>query len=197
MILSHLEPHLTASLVSRLDEDVQVEVAERIATLNHIRPDVVKRVEETLGRKIGMMASPEHDRVGGVDAAAAMLNLSAHGVETHVIHALQERNPQLAKNIMAQMFVFEDIVLLEDSTLRIVLMNAQRQDVLVALKAADRRTHDRLIAIMEESEQDRFREDCQNLEPLGLGEVEAAQRRIIAVIEGVRGVRRDRGSPEE
>ena len=126
------------------------EVAERIATLDHIRPDVVKRVEETLGRKIGMMASPERARVGGVDAAAAILNLSAHSVETHVIHTLLERNPQLAKNIMAQMFVFEDIARLDDSTLRTVLMNAQRQDVLIALKGAEKQTHDRLIASMED-----------------------------------------------
>lgn len=158
------------------------EVAERIATLDHIRPDVVKRVEAVLERKMGMMASPEHARSGGVGAAAEILNLSTNSLETRVIRKLQEKNPQLAKDIMAEMFVFGDIVLLDDSAVRTVLGNAQRQDVLTSLKGADQQIHERLIANMDRSEQDRFRQDYQDLGPVRLGEVEAAQQRIIAVV---------------
>ena len=183
MILSYLEPNLTADVLSRLDEELQVEVAERIATLDQIHPEVVKRVERVLENKVGIMASPEHARVGGVNAAAEILNLSSFSVERQVMRKLQEKNPELADDIKAQMFVFEDIGLLDDSAVGSVLRAAKREDVLTALKGADPLVHERLVANTDTSEQAQFQQDFQDLGPVRLGDVEAAQQRIIAVVK--------------
>ena len=134
MILSYLTPTQAAMIMSALTPDVQADVAKRIATMDRTSPDVIKEVERVLERKLSSLINQDYTIVGGVDAIVGILNTVDRSTEKHIMESLEIEEPELADEIRKKMFVFEDIMLLDDRAIQRVLRDVDNNDLSVALK---------------------------------------------------------------
>ncbi len=151
MILSYLETELSANLLSRLPEAAQTGVVERIASMDRVAPAVITKVEEVIEARIKSASAGEYTASGGVEAVAGILNISSSSVEKHVIESLEKSNQALAEEIKMRMFVFEDIVLLDNKGIQVLIKNVEPQDLLLALKVVEENVRARFTAAMAES----------------------------------------------
>ena len=134
MILSYLTPAQAAMIMSALSSEVQSDVAKRIATMDRTSPDVVKEVERVLERKLSSLINQDYTIVGGVDAIVNILNTVDRSTEKHIMESLEIEEPELADEIRKKMFVFEDILLLDDRAIQRVLRDVDNGDLATALK---------------------------------------------------------------
>jgi flagellar motor switch protein FliM len=185
MILSYLEPDLAASILSCFPEDFSIEVVQRIASMDRIAPAVLKKVEEVLEDKVRTSSAEEHTAAGGVEAVAEILNLSTRRLEKRIIETLEKNNPALAEAIKPKMFVFEDIVLLEPKAIHAVLKNAESRDLLLSLKAVEERVKQFIFGALPEGEGKRLQQELGKIGRVRLGDVEAAQQRIVNIIRNL------------
>lgn len=137
MILSYLTPAQAAMIISALSPEVQADVAKRIATMDRTSPDVVKEVERVLERKLSSLINQDYTIVGGVDAIVNILNTVDRSTEKHIMESLEIEEPELADEIRKKMFVFEDIMLLDDRAIQRVLRDVDNSDLSIALKSAN------------------------------------------------------------
>ncbi|MFQ7204261.1 flagellar motor switch protein FliG [Waltera sp.] len=135
LILSYLSPSQAALIISALPPDSQAEVARRIAVMDRTSPDVIKEVEKVLESKLASLVNQDYTIIGGVDAVVDILNTVDRGTEKHIMETLEIEEPELADEIRKKMFVFEDILLLDDSNSACA---AHGHDLAVALSANDR-----------------------------------------------------------
>lgn len=182
MILSYLDSNVAAHILSKLNEKVRVDIVERISAMDRIHPDFLKKVEEVVEEKIKGASASEYTASGGVETVAEILNISSRSLEKQVIESLEKKNPALAEAIKANMFVFEDIVLLNSNAIQAILKNIESHDLVLALKAVDKSVKDKILGAMAESEQEKFKSNYKEAGRSKLGDVEAAQQRILNVI---------------
>ena len=182
MILSYLDSNLAAHILSKLDETLCIDVVERIATIDRIHPEVLKKVEKVIEEKITTSSADEYTTSGGVDTVAEILNISSRSLERQVIESLEKKNPSLAEEIKPRMFVFEDMILLDRNAIQAVLKNIERHDLVIALKAVDERLKEKIFSTMGESEREKLQSDLEETGRVRLGDVEASQQRIVNVI---------------
>ncbi len=142
MILAYLTPAQAAMIMSSLTSEVQADVAKRIATMDRTSPDVVKEVEHVLERKLSSLINQDYTIVGGVDAIVSILNTVDRSTEKHIMETLEIEEPELADEIRKKMFVFEDIMLLDDRAIQRVLRDVDNNDLAVALKGVIRKLED-------------------------------------------------------
>ena len=135
MILSYLTPAQAAMIVGALAPETQADVAKRIATMDRTSPDVIKEVERVLERKLSSLINQDYTIVGGVDAIVNILNTVDRSTEKHIMESLEIEEPELADEIRKKMFVFEDILLLDDRAIQRVLRDVDNNDLSIALKA--------------------------------------------------------------
>ncbi|MCR5375002.1 MAG: flagellar motor switch protein FliG, partial [Lachnospiraceae bacterium] len=137
MILSYLAPGQSSMILSALPPEKQSDVAKRIALMDRTSPDIIKEVESVLERKLASLINQDYTVVGGVDAIVAILNTVDRGTEKHIMETLEIEEPELADEIRKKMFVFEDILLLDDRAIQRVLRDVDNKDLGVALKVAN------------------------------------------------------------
>ena len=137
MILSYLAPAQSSMILSALPPEKQSDVAKRIALMDRTSPDIIKEVESVLERKLASLINQDYTVVGGVDAIVAILNTVDRGTEKHIMETLEIEEPELADEIRKKMFVFEDILLLDDRAIQRVLRDVDNKDLGVALKVAN------------------------------------------------------------
>ena len=137
MILSYLSPAQSAMILGALTPEKQADVAKRIAKMDRTSPDVIKEVERVLERKLSSLINQDYTIVGGVDAIVGILNTVDRGTEKHIMESLEIEEPELADEIRKKMFVFEDILLLDDRAIQRVLRDVDNNDLAVALKGAN------------------------------------------------------------
>lgn len=189
LVLTCLEPGVAALLLARLPYAMQGEVARRIATLDRAAPEVVHEVERALQRKLaraaGASARAEAPAAGGIDTVLKIFHLLDRATEQTVIDALEQEDPELAQEIKQRLFAFEDLLLLDDQALRAVLREVSRQELAAALKAVDAEILDRVLRNMSKRGAALLRDAMEHLGAIRLGEVEAAQRRIAALMRNL------------
>ena len=134
MILSYLSPAQSAMILGALTPEKQADVAKRIAMMDRTSPDVIKEVERVLERKLASLLNQDYTIVGGVDAIVDILNTVDRGTEKHIMESLEIEQPELADEIRKKMFVFEDILLLDDRAIQRVLRDVDNNDLGIALK---------------------------------------------------------------
>ncbi|NOX36602.1 MAG: flagellar motor switch protein FliG [Calditrichaeota bacterium] len=183
LILSYLSPEQTAEVLAEFPEDLRADVAYRIATLGKISPNLLKDIEEVVESLAESVISEDMSKTGGAQALAEILNKANKMTERSILSRLEEINPELAQEVKSQMFVFEDIVLLDDRSIQRVLKNVDKKDLALALKAADDEIKEKIFKNMSERAATLLKEDLEVLGPVRLREVEEAQRRIIEVIK--------------
>ncbi|MDD4601697.1 Flagellar motor switch protein FliG [bioreactor metagenome] len=182
LIMAYLHPDQAGVILSALPPDRQVDVAKRIATMDRTSPDVLKDVERILERKLSSLATQDFTAAGGVDAIVDVLNRVDRTTERTIIENLEVQNPELAEEIKKRMFVFEDIVLLDDRSLQLVLREIDSKDLALALKASSGEVADKVYKNMSKRAAEMLREEIEYMGPVRIRDVEEAQQKIVNVI---------------
>lgn len=182
MILSYLTPAQAAMIISALSPEVQADVAKRIATMDRTSPDVVKEVERVLERKLSSLINQDYTIVGGVDAIVNILNTVDRSTEKHIMESLEIEEPELADEIRKKMFVFEDIMLLDDRAIQRVLRDVDNSDLSIALKSANEDVQNTIFKNLSKRLAAMIKEDMEFMGPVRMKDVEEAQQKIVSVI---------------
>ncbi len=182
LIMSYLQPEQSGVILSSLPPDRQVDVAKRIATMDRTSPDVLKDVERILERKLSSLVTQDFTTAGGVDSIVEVLNRVDRTTERTIIENLEIQDPELAEEIKRRMFVFEDIVLLDDRSLQLVLREIDSKDLGLALKASSNEVGEKIYKNMSKRAADMLREEIEYMGPVRIRDVEEAQQKIVNVI---------------
>lgn len=182
LIMAYLEPDQAATVLGSLPADAQVDVAKRIAIMDRTSPDIVRDVERVLERKLSTLVSQDFTVTGGIDALVEVINRVDRTTEKSIIETLEVDDPELAEEIKRRMFVFEDIVQLDDRSLQMVLREVDQKDLSLALKAAPSEVGDKVFKNMSSRAADMLREEIEFMGPVKIRDVEEAQQKIVAVI---------------
>lgn len=182
LIMAYLNPDQSAAILSALSAERQVDVAKRIATMDRTSPDVLKDVERILERKLSSLVTQDFTAAGGVDSIVEVLNRVDRTTERTIIENLEVQNPELAEEIKRRMFVFEDIVLLDDRSLQLVLREIESKDLALALKASSGEVGEKIYKNMSKRAADMLREEIEYMGPVRIRDVEEAQQKIVNVI---------------
>ncbi|MCR4947481.1 MAG: flagellar motor switch protein FliG [Lachnospiraceae bacterium] len=182
MILSYISSNQAATIVGALPPDMQADVTRRIATMDRTSPDVIKEVESVLERKLASLVNQDYTIVGGVDSVVNILNTVDRGTEKHIMEVLEIEDPELADEIRKKMFVFEDILLLDDRAIQRVLRDVENSDLEVALKGSNEEVKAIILKNLSKRLAAMIQEDIEFMGPVRMKDVEEAQQKIVAVI---------------
>jgi len=182
LILANLEPEQTAQIVSELPPEIQTEVAYRIATMGKISPDLLTDIEGILESQVETVFGQDLSAAGGAKAVAEILNMAGRSTEKTILSDLEKRNPELATEIKNLMFVFEDIVLLDDRAVQRVLREVDSKELSLALKVATEDVKDIVFRNMSERAAGLIKEELEFMGPVRIKDVEEAQMKIVEVI---------------
>ena len=182
LILSHLESGKASEILSGLSPQKQVEVVTRIANMENTNPEVIKEVERGLEMRLSGLVSQTFQKAGGVEAAAEMLNLSDRGTEKGILETLEAQDPDLVEQIRRLMFVFEDILLVNDKGIQLVLKEIEHEELALALKTASEELRDKIFRNMSDRASQLIKEDMEYMGPVRVSDVEAAQQKIVDVV---------------
>ncbi len=169
-------------MISALPPEKQADVAKRIAQMDRTSPDVIKEVERVLERKLASLVNQDYTIIGGVDAIVEILNSVDRGTEKHIVESLEMEEPELADEIRRKMFVFEDILLLDDRTVQRVLRDVENSDLSIALKSANEDVKNLIFNNLSKRLATMIQEDMEFMGPVRMKDVEEAQQKIVNVI---------------
>lgn len=181
LILAHLDASHAAQLLSLLPESLRVDVLTRMANLDEISPEVVSRISSVIEQRLKTLGTSSHESYGGVRAVAELLNRLDRTISQPVIEAIEGQNPDLAVSIRNLMFVFDDLMKVEDSALREIIQRADRKVLTVALKGTTEEMRSRFYQNMSKRAADMLREEMEVLGAIRLREVEKAQHEVVAI----------------
>ena len=182
LILSHLTCNKSAEILAGLPSAKQIEVVARIAHMDNTNPEVIKEVEQGLEMRLSGVVSQTFQKVGGVEAVAEMLNLADRATEKAILEALEAQDPDLVEEIRRLMFIFEDIMLVNDKGIQLVLKEIESEDLALALKTASTELRDKIFRNMSDRAAEMIREDMEYMGPVRVSDVEAAQQKIVDVV---------------
>lgn len=182
LILSYLDPEQSGQILSELPQDVQADVARRIALMDRTSPEIISEVESILERKLSATVTQDYTQTGGIEAVVEVLNGVDRSTEKTILDTLEIQDPELAEEIKKRMFVFEDIVTLDNRAIQRVIRECENEDLLLALKVASDEVKEVVFRNMSSRMAEMFKEEMQYMGPVRLRDVEEAQSRIVAVI---------------
>jgi len=182
LILAHLKPAKASEILVGLAGQKQVEVVKRIANMEQTNPEVIKEVERGLEHRLSAMISQTFEKAGGVDTVAEMLNLADRSTEKSIMEGLEAEDPDLVEQIRRLMFVFEDIMMVNDKGIQSMLKEVDNDDLALALKTASQDLKDKIFKNMSERAAQLIKEDMEYMGPVRVSDVEAAQQKIVDVV---------------
>ncbi|MEG2086576.1 MAG: flagellar motor switch protein FliG [Angelakisella sp.] len=182
LVLSYARADQASEIISELSSELRVEVIERIAKLDRASPDILKIVEKTLEKKVSSIISVDLIDMGGVNYIADIMNHVDRGIEKHIFDELTNKDPQLAEEVRKLMFVFEDIIFLDDMSIQRFIRDTDTKDLAVALKAATHELAQVFFKNMSKRMQESIASDIEYLHNVRMRDVEDAQQRIVAII---------------
>jgi flagellar motor switch protein FliG len=183
LVLAHMAADQAAVVLSGLPEDLQADVAHRLAVMDRTSPEIVKQVEAHLERRLStVLQSSDYSTVGGLQPLVEIINHSDRATERLILQGLEVRDSELAENVRAQMFMFEDIVMLDDRSVQVLLRHVETKDLAVALKGVKADVKDKITRNMSERAGTALVEDMEVLGPVRLKQVEEAQAVIVRQI---------------
>ncbi|MBR4983696.1 MAG: flagellar motor switch protein FliG [Lachnospiraceae bacterium] len=182
LILSYLSPLQASMIISALPPERQADVAKRVAMMDRTSPDIIKEVEKILESKLANLVNQDYTIIGGVDAVVEILNAVDRGTEKHIMETLEIEEPELADEIRKKMFVFEDILLLDDRSIQRVLRDVDNNDLAIALKGANEQVQTAIFNNLSKRLSAMIREDMEYMGPVRMKDVEEAQQKIVNII---------------
>lgn len=182
LILSYLSSNQASAIISALSPEKQIDVAKRIAQMDRTSPDVIKEVEKVLEQKLASLVNQDYTIVGGVDSIVDILNTVDRGTEKHIMESLEIEDPELADEIRKKMFVFEDILSLDDRSIQRVLREVDNNELAVALKGSNEEVQNLIFSNLSKRLATMIREDMDFMGPVRMKDVEEAQQKIVNII---------------
>ena len=183
LVLAHMNPVGSATVMSALAEELQRDVAERIAKMDRTSPEVIENVEAILERKLStVIQQADFSTAGGIQSLVDILNNSDRATERLILEGLEENDPQLADDVRSRMFVFEDVITLDDRSVQLVLRSVDAKELSIALKGVDPKVRDKILRNMSERAAANLAEEINLLGPMKLKTVEEAQAAVVRVI---------------
>ncbi len=181
IVLAHLEPPIAADVLQLLPVEMQADVVYRVATLDTVSGEALAELEETLLHQMARIATAPAAARGGASEAAKIMNNTRPGNDQRIIKTLNTLDQKLAQRIEDEMFVFEDLMALDDKNLGILLRNVENEILVVALKGADERLRDKMFGCMSSRAADSIRDDMADRGPMRLAEVMEAQKEMLTI----------------
>lgn len=182
LILSYLDASQAGQILSELPQDMQADVAKRIAVMDSTSPEIINEVEQILERKLSATVTQDYTQTGGIEAVVEVLNGVDRATERTILESLEIQDPELAEEIKKRMFVFEDIVTLDNKAIQRVIKDVENDDLMLSLKVASEEVKDIVFKNMSKRMVETFTEDMEYMGPVRLRDVEEAQSRIVAII---------------
>ena len=182
LILSYLEAEQAGLILSQLPQEMQADIAKRIATMESTSPEVISEIEAVLERKLSSTVTQDFTETGGVDAVVEVLNGVDRSTEKTILDALEIQDPELAEEIRKRMFVFEDIITLDNRSIQRVIRDCENEDLILAMKVSSEEVKDILFKNMSQRMAESFVEEMDVMGPVRLRDVEEAQSRIVGII---------------
>jgi len=182
LVLSHLNPSQAAGLLFSLPNDLRADVALRMANLDQISPDIISKIASIIGQKLKALGEMSRESYGGVRAVAEMFNRLDSSSSKDILENIENSDPTLAETIRHLMFVFEDLLLIDQNGIKEVLGRIDRKILTVALKGTSDQLKDHFLECMSQRGAEMLREDMEALGPIKIKEVEASQQQIISVV---------------
>ncbi|MBL6767625.1 MAG: flagellar motor switch protein FliG [Candidatus Micropelagos sp.] len=181
LIISYLDFSMGADVLNLLPDDLQPEIIRRIATLETVQPDALRELEDVMQRKFKANTTLRASQVGGVKAAARIMNFTNQNMEARIMKNIGKDDKILMQSIQESMFVFETLILSDDKSLQTLLRNVETELIVLALKGADEALRDKLFSCMSSRAAANIMDEMEALGPVRLAEVQEAQKQIIAV----------------
>ena len=186
LVLAHIPSALASSILSGLPPEVQSDVAHRIAVMDRTSPEVIRQVELALQRKLSTVLQPDElSTVGGLQPLVDIINRADRTTERLILEALEARSPEIAEEIRRRMFMFEDIVSLDDRSVQLVLRQVEPSDLATALKGVADAVRDKVTGNLSERGRENLLEEIDLLGPVKVKMVEEAQQKIVSVIRSL------------
>jgi flagellar motor switch protein FliG len=182
LILAYMPVNNAAMILSKLPSDLRAEVAARIAMMEQTPPEVIRRVEQVLEKKVSSLLSQDMSNAGGPKALVDLLNRVDRSTERLIIESLSDNNPELAESVKNMMFVFEDVVHLDDRAIQAILREVDMKELATALKGVNNDVQQKVFKNMSERAVQMLKEDMDFMGPVRLRVVEEAQQKIVASI---------------
>ncbi len=182
LILSYMSAQQSSMILSSLPPDRQADVARRIAKMDRTSPDTIKDVEKVLESKLSSLVNQDYTIIGGVDAVVEILNTVDRATEKHIMETLEIEEPELADEIRKKMFVFEDILMLDDRSIQRVLRDVDNNDLAMACKSANEQVQNAIFNNLSKRLAVMIREDMDFMGPVRMKDVEEAQQKIVNII---------------
>ena len=182
LILAYMPLSSASLILAKLSTELRADVAARIATMDQTPPEVIRRVEQVLEKKVSSIVSQEMTQAGGPKALVDLLNRVDRSTERLIIESLTESNPELAETIKNMMFVFEDIVNLDDRAIQAILREIDMKELATALKGVGGEVQNKIFKNMSERAVGMLKEDMEFMGPVRLRVVEESQQKIVGVI---------------
>lgn len=182
LILTQLNPQSAAAILSELSPELQSDVSYRIATMEKISPDIVNELEVVLENQFADVGAKDLSVSGGTKTIAEILNLIEASSEKSIMENIETDNPDLAAEIKNLMFVFEDIILLDNRSIQRVLKEVETKDLAIALKAASDEVKEKIFTNVSERVGSMIKEEMEFMGPMRLSDVEATQQKVVETI---------------
>ncbi|MBQ7679896.1 MAG: flagellar motor switch protein FliG [Butyrivibrio sp.] len=182
LIMSYMSASQSAMILGALPPERQADVARRIATMDRTSPDTIKEVEKVLEAKLSSLVNQDYTIIGGVDAVVEILNTVDRATEKHIMETLEIEQPELADEIRKKMFVFEDILLLDDRAIQRVLRDVDNSDLALACKSSTEQVQNAIFNNLSKRLALMIKEDMDFMGPVRMKDVEEAQQKIVNII---------------
>jgi flagellar motor switch protein FliG len=183
LVLAHLHAGLASQILSSLASELQADVAHRIAVMDRTSPEIIRQLEATLETKLSSVLQPsELSAVGGVQPLVEIINRSDRATERLIMEGLEGRSPELAEEVRRRMFMFEDVVLLDDRAVQLVLRQVETSDLATALKGVTDEVREKVVSNLSERARENLAEEIDLLGPVRLRQVEESQGKVVKVI---------------
>ncbi len=186
LVLAHLSPGQSAVVLSGFDQKLQGEVAFRIASMERASPDVIRLVERELDRRMSTVLGPqEMSSVGGVAPLVAIINRADRTTERLILEGLESVDTELAEQVRAQMFIFEDITSLDDKSIQLILRNVESGDLALALKGVKTEVREKVLRNLSTRAAENLVDEIDLLGAVRLSQVEEAQAKVVQEIRAL------------
>ncbi len=182
LILSYLDSAQAGQILSELPQEVQADIARRIAVMDSTSPEIINEVEQILERKLSSSVTQDYTQTGGIEAVVEVLNGVDRATERTILDALEIQDPELAEEIKKRMFVFEDIVTLDSRAIQRIIRDCDNEDLKLSLKVSSDEVKDIVFGNMSKRMVESFKDEMEFMGPVRLRDVEEAQSRIVAII---------------
>lgn len=182
LIISYLPSDKAGLIVSELPPEKQADIAKRLALMDRTSPEMIREVERVLERKLSTVVGQDYTSTGGIDALVEILNNVDRGTEKTIIESLEDQEPELAEEVKKRMFVFEDIILLDDKGIQLLIRNIDTKELSLALKGASEEVMEKMLRNMSSRAAETLREDMEFMGPVRVKDVQDSQQKIVNAV---------------